>query len=159
MLYTRKFNSAPASTIPRFLGSLDHRIVWGPPSIILRGAYAYFLEHYRKYFPRENMLVLNTDDLKKEPARLTIETQKFLGVPVTVDERNFVFNQTSGQYCTIGEAPDRPVCMRDKKNRSHDKSMDADTAMKLGRVYKALKPDLDDWVGKGQFDSWTYDEY
>ena len=87
----------------RFLGSLDHRIVWGPPSIVLRGAYAYFLEHYRKYFPRENMLILNTDDLKVEPARLTIETQKFLGIPVTVDERNFVFNQTSGQYCTIGE--------------------------------------------------------
>ena len=49
--------------------------------------------------------------------------------------------------------------MREKKNRSHDKSMDAETAKKLGRVYKALKPDLDEWVGNGQFDGWTYDEY
>ena len=54
---------------------------WGPVQVIVRGAYAYYLEQYKKFFPRENMLVLNSDVLKTEPWKVVIKTQKFFDQP------------------------------------------------------------------------------
>ena len=76
---------------------------WGPVQVIVRGAYAYYLEQYKKFFPRENMLVLNSDVLKTEPWKVVIKTQKFFGVKVTVTEENFIWNGTTGHFCFIGE--------------------------------------------------------
>ena len=76
---------------------------WGPVQVIVRGAYAYYLEQYRKFFPRENMLVLNSDELKVEPWKTVIKTQQFFDVQVTVTEKNFIKNETTGQFCFVGE--------------------------------------------------------
>lgn len=156
----------------RYFGSLDNSVNWGPVQVIVRGAYAYYLEQYRKFFPRENMLVLNSDDLKVAPWKAVMKTQKFFEVQVTVTEKNFIKNQTTGQFCYIGEIKKKqnnntglgpglpePQCLSEKKNRSKDKSMDRDTFIILGRVFKALKPDLDKWVGNDQFSNWTYDDF
>ena len=59
----------------------------------------------------------------------------------------------------LGPGSPETQCLSEKKNRSKDKSMDRDTFIILGRVFKALKPDLDKWVGNGQFDNWTYDDF
>ena len=59
----------------------------------------------------------------------------------------------------LGPEDLEPKCLSKKKNRSQDHSINESTATKLGRFYKALKPDLDDLVGPYQFADWTYDEY
>ena len=43
--------------------------------IVFRGAYAYYLQHYLKWFNRDQILILNANLLKTNPAKLLIETQ------------------------------------------------------------------------------------
>ena len=43
--------------------------------IVFRGAYAYYLQHYLTWFNRDQILILNANLLKTNPAKLLIETQ------------------------------------------------------------------------------------
>ena len=43
--------------------------------IVFRGAYAYYLQHYLKWFKRDQILILNANLLKTNPAKLLIQTQ------------------------------------------------------------------------------------
>ena len=52
-----------------------------------------------------------------------------------------------------------PKCLASKKNRSQGHTINKNTEIKLARIYRAFKPDLDDLVGPYQFADWTYDEY
>ena len=75
------------------------------PSVefITRGAYAYYLQHYFKYFPRENILILNSSDLKENPWGTLKTVQNFFEIPIAVDEKNFVLDPATGHYCIIGK--------------------------------------------------------
>ncbi len=45
------------------------------------GLYAPFLEHWLTVFPREQLLILPSDELATNPAALVAQTHKFLGLP------------------------------------------------------------------------------
>ncbi|MBL8756780.1 MAG: sulfotransferase domain-containing protein [Planctomycetes bacterium] len=45
------------------------------------GLYAPFLEHWLTVFPREQLLILPSDDLTSAPGRCVAEVQRFLGLP------------------------------------------------------------------------------
>ena len=57
-----------------------HNDVTMQMEIVFRGAYAYYLQHYLKWFNRDQILILNANLLKTDPAKLLIQTQgKFKG--------------------------------------------------------------------------------
>lgn len=76
---------------------------YAPVEIIIRGAYAYHIEQYLKWFPRENMLIINSNDLKYDPVEVLRVTQEFIGVPVAVDAKNFVIDDETGRFCILGK--------------------------------------------------------
>ena len=79
------------------------QINYAPVEIIIRGAYAYHIEQYLKWFPRENMLIINSNDLKYDPVEVLRVTQEFIGVPVAVDAKNFVIDDETGRFCILGK--------------------------------------------------------
>jgi hypothetical protein len=132
---------------------------YAPVEIITRGAYAFHIQQYLKWFDRDQMLIINSNDLKYDPVEVLRITQEFIGVPVAVDAKNFVVDEETGHFCILGPEDLEPKCLASKKNRSQGHTINRNTEIKLARIYKALKPDLDDLVGPYQFADWTYDEY
>ena len=80
-----------------------------PIEMLTRGAYAYYVHQYLKWFDREQILILNSNDLKYQPAEILKQVQEFMGVPVAVDEKNFIMDEESGHYCIIGKTRIVPV--------------------------------------------------
>ena len=58
----------------------------------------------------------------------------------------------------VGPEDLEPHCMSSSKNRSKDHEIKMETHIKLSRLYKALKPDLEDLVGIYQFADWIYED-
>ena len=52
------------------------------PNYLLNSVYIYFLEKWMNWFPREQFLVLTTEDLDKTPEKTMKEVYDFLGVSV-----------------------------------------------------------------------------
>lgn len=139
---------------PENYGSMNY----APVEIITRGAYAYHIQQYLKWFPRDQMLIINSNDLKYDPVEVLRLTQEFMGVPVAVDAKNFVVDEETGHFCILGPEDLEPRCLSSKKNRSQDHTINKNTEVKLARIYKSLKPDLDDLVGPYQFADWSYEQ-
>ena len=55
-------------------------------SCLARGHYADQLEHWLKYYPRGQFLILSTDDLRNDPAHTMDTVFKFLGLPPHVQD-------------------------------------------------------------------------
>ena len=79
------------------------KMLYAPVEIITRGAYAYHIQQYLKWFPRHNMLIINSNDLKYDPVEVLRLTQEFMGVPVAVDAKNFVLDEETGHFCILGK--------------------------------------------------------
>jgi len=122
--------------------------------IVFRGAYAYYLQHYLTWFNRDQILILNANLLKTNPAKLLIETQEFMGVPIAVDGKNFVKNPETGYYCILGPEDLEPACTAPSKHRSSSIEISSDIEIKLRRFYKALMPDIENIAGKSLFSDW-----
>lgn len=144
----------------RFMDNPDNygAMHYPPIEILTRGAYAYYVHQYLKWFKREQILILNSNDLKYQPAQVLKQVQQFMGVPLAVDEKNFIMDEESGHFCIIGPEDLEPHCMSSSKNRSKDHEIKKETHIKLSRLYKALKPDLEDLVGIYQFADWIYED-
>ena len=52
-----------------------------PRSYVGRGRYAEQLERWLRFFPREQLLVLTSDELRERPADVMTEVARFLGIP------------------------------------------------------------------------------
>ena len=91
--------------ILRFMDNPDNygAMHYPPIEMLTRGAYAYYVHQYLKWFKREQILILNSNDLKYQPAQILKQVQEFMGVPLAVDEKNFIMDEESGHYCIIGE--------------------------------------------------------
>lgn len=147
-------------TMYRFMGrENENKIHFAPVEIIARGAYGYYIQQYLKWFPRENILILNSNHLKHDPVYVLKQVQEFSGVPVAVDAKNFVIDEETGHFCILGPEDLEPRCLSVKKNRSQDHTINFETSVRLSRIYKALKTDLEDIVGQQQFADWIYEDY
>ena len=107
----------------RFMDNPDNygAMHYPPIEMLTRGAYAYYVHQYLKWFKREQILILNSNDLKYQPAQVLKQVQEFMGVPVAVDEKNFIMDEESGHYCIIGK---KHTIARNRKsstpNRTHN---------------------------------------
>ena len=101
-----------ADNFLRFLSTPENygSMHYAPVEIITRGAYAYHIQQYLKWFPRDNMLIINSNDLKYDPVEVLRITQEFMGVPVAVDAKNFVVDEETGHFCILGKTADLITC-------------------------------------------------
>ena len=73
-----------------------------PVELILRGAYAYHIHQYLKFFPKENMLLINSNDLKTKPGAVMQIVQEFMDVPVVIDDNSFTIDEEFHTLCVRG---------------------------------------------------------
>ena len=76
------------------------------PSLIRRGVYAAQIQRYYDYFPKINIMILFSNDLKSHPQDAVARTQEFLGIQIlaenTYPPRNVLeYSATSGERALI----------------------------------------------------------
>jgi len=77
----------------RFYGRKKNILV--NENVINRSKYYFQLDQYRSYFPKENFLILDFEDLKNDPHSLLVKVYKFLNLPVVENSDQFsVANKT-----------------------------------------------------------------
>ena len=82
------------------------------------GLYSQHLENWYKYFPREQIHIVNGDRLVKTPWREIQKIETFLKIPKVVTELNFSFNATKGFHC-LKPDQDTVRCLAKSKGRPH----------------------------------------
>ncbi|KAH1003161.1 hypothetical protein HUJ05_011293 [Dendroctonus ponderosae] len=98
--------------------SVYHRFLhrWlEPPTPIQTSVIASAL--YPQVFPREQLLVVNGDQLIDDPLPQLQRIERFLGLEPRISAHNFYFNETKGFFCLRNETADR--CLRETKGRRH----------------------------------------
>ncbi len=69
-------------------------------SMIQSGLYYKYLQNWLTYFPMEQILILNGNQLTKEPWVVLAEAERFLRIPNEIGRKErFYFNETKGFYC------------------------------------------------------------
>ena len=76
--------------------------------------YGKHFEHWLKYFPRDQFLVLDGEKMVREnPAYTTTKVESFLGLSHKLKKEDFAFNDEKGYYCY------RPAAFCFPSNRGH----------------------------------------
>lgn len=95
------------------------------------GLYTIHLERWLNHFGREQILFLNGEQLISKPHEELNKLELFLGLPISIKAKHFVFNPRKGFFClapttksTSSDRPDEPICLSKSKGRRHIKVND-----------------------------------
>ncbi|CAH1790888.1 unnamed protein product, partial [Owenia fusiformis] len=113
---------------------------------IRRGVYVYDLLDYLNYFPRKNILILETEELKKNPAETLQKVEKFLNIPPFFKEEQFYMHPKLNTSCVHmeylhTERFSAEECLGGNKHRKHP-DMNPDTRQKLQKYFTPLNKKL-----------------
>lgn len=114
------------------------RTVSSKKSLISIGLYANHLWNWLEYFAKVKMLFVDGDEFIKNPVPGIMAVQKFLNLPVLINQHNFVYNETKRFYCFRRLDDDNKIqehCLGDSKGRKHPEIRDG-TRRKLVKFYK-----------------------
>ena len=112
------------------------------------GLYSKHLVNWLHYFPRMQMLFVNGNEFIKNPVPGLIKVQKFLDLPVLLNEKHFIYNKTKGFYCTLNNKEGHEVkCLGDSKGRTHPKVRDS-ALRKLKEFYKPWNERFFELIGE-----------
>ena len=100
---------------------------------VTTGLYSEHLDHWYKFFPRNQIHIVNGDRLIKTPWREVSKIENFLGLPHFVKENNFYFNSTKGFHCLRPETG-QARCLAKSKGRPHV-NVSANTVKLLRKFY------------------------
>ena len=107
-----------------FTHSGELNVAYAP---VVASMYDLHLERWYRYFPREQILVLDGEKFSKDPLPTLRECENFLGIPNKINETMFVKGD-KGYYCQKDSA-----CPK-SKGVNH-KAYDKDFLNKLRRLY------------------------
>lgn len=80
------------------------------------GMYAQHLDHWLTYFPPQQMLIIDGEELKSNPAAVMDQMQAFLKIePYFNYHQNLVFDAKKGFFCPV--IAGRPKCLGRGKGR------------------------------------------
>lgn len=79
--------------------------------------YHHYVHRWLETFGRQQILVVNGDQLIEDPVPQLQRIERFLGLEQHIGMRNFYFNETKGFYCLRNETSDR--CLKETKGRRH----------------------------------------
>ncbi|KAM8940106.1 heparan sulfate glucosamine 3-O-sulfotransferase 1 [Pelodytes ibericus] len=84
---------------------------------INRSLYHSFMENWLKYFPLQNMHIVDGDSLIRDPFPEMQKVERFLSLSPQINSSNFYFNKTKGFYCLRDSGRER--CLHESKGRAH----------------------------------------
>lgn len=106
-----------------------------PSKTLVRvGLYDVHLSRWLAHFPRQSFHFVNGERLVTDPVAEMAALQRFLGLPVVVTERHFVFNKTKGFPCILRASGRPPHCLDNSKGRPHPR-VDPGLARELRSFY------------------------
>ncbi|XP_050712534.1 heparan sulfate glucosamine 3-O-sulfotransferase 5-like isoform X2 [Eriocheir sinensis] len=79
--------------------------------------YAVHVLRWLREFPREQIHIINGDNLIRDPFAEINKVQQFLRLPPYITPDNFYFNETKGFYCMRNETFQK--CLAEAKGRPH----------------------------------------
>lgn len=104
-------------------------------SYLARGIYLDQLQAWLEYYPREQFLILKSEDFYSDPAAITRQTVDFLGIPARTDEKK--------EYKQYRE-PHR----KGYKNNEKPPKMDAEVRASLVEYFRPHNARLQDFLGR-----------
>nr|XP_039251023.1 heparan sulfate glucosamine 3-O-sulfotransferase 4-like isoform X1 [Styela clava]XP_039251024.1 heparan sulfate glucosamine 3-O-sulfotransferase 4-like isoform X1 [Styela clava] len=90
-------------------------------SFITNGIYAFHMQRWLRYFSSDQILVVNGEDLIKEPWTVMKHIQTFLGIERLLTKESFKFDAKKGFYCIgrcLGRGKGRTRSLTDKVKTS-----------------------------------------
>lgn len=79
--------------------------------------YHTYMHRWLEVFPREQILIVNGDQLIEDPVPQLRRIENFLGLEPRIGRHNFYFNHTKGFYCLRNETSEK--CLKESKGRRH----------------------------------------
>ncbi|XP_063166456.1 heparan sulfate glucosamine 3-O-sulfotransferase 1 [Candoia aspera] len=86
---------------------------------INKSLYYIHMQNWLKYFPLDNIHVVDGDKLIRDPFSEIVKVERFLKLSPQINASNFYFNKTKGFYCLKDRGRDR--CLHESKGRAHPK--------------------------------------
>ncbi|XP_063216116.1 heparan sulfate glucosamine 3-O-sulfotransferase 5 [Bacillus rossius redtenbacheri] len=141
-------HAATAPTAPRSFEQLALRpdgsvnLAYRPIAISL---YHAFTHRWLEVFDRAQLLVVNGDQLIRDPLPELERVEAFLGLEPRLGRHNFYFNRTKGFYCLRNDTQDK--CLRESKGRPHPR-VDPRASARLRRFFAEHNQRFYDLVGE-----------
>lgn len=79
--------------------------------------YHTYMHRWLEVFSREQILIVNGDQLIEDPVPQLRRIENFLGLEPRIGRHNFYFNHTKGFYCLRNETSEK--CLKESKGRRH----------------------------------------
>jgi hypothetical protein len=106
-------------------------------AVVRNGIYIQHLKQWFNYFPRENFLFINGEQLIQEPSVELNKLQSFLNLKPVIKKEHFVHDTKKGFACILKPLDSKQIrCLSDQKGRKHpvvDKKI-------LSDLYKFYRP-------------------
>ena len=113
-----------------------------------RSTYIEIIKEWLKYFPKEQLLILDSDELIRNPVQSMKRTEKFLGIRPYLDSSMFVRNKKTGFFCIREEkGKERLHCLGKSKGRPHP-NIDPLVKQKLHDYFYRYNDELFKLVGR-----------
>ncbi|XP_036407194.1 heparan sulfate glucosamine 3-O-sulfotransferase 1 [Megalops cyprinoides] len=84
---------------------------------LTRSLYYLHMQNWLRFFPLENIHVVDGDRLIRDPFPEMKQVERFLNLSPQINASNFYFNKTKGFYCLCDHGRER--CLHDSKGRPH----------------------------------------
>jgi hypothetical protein len=89
-------------------------------NLIRRGRYVESYKRWLKYFPKEQILVLDGENFIKNPYDEIIKMERFLDLKPFFKKENFIYDKSKGFFCLRKNLKSVKLeCMGDNKGRDH----------------------------------------
>ncbi|KAL4228117.1 Sulfotransferase [Mactra antiquata] len=92
-------------------------------------------ERYLKYFDRDQILVIESEDFKQNPAAVLQNIESFLGLPKRINSDTYVFNEEKKHYC-LKALNGTNVCYSDIRGRKYNVDLTESTKRKLKDFFR-----------------------
>ena len=111
------------------------------------------MQRYLKYFTRDQIMIIETNELKNNPAKVLKEVEKFLGLKHVISENMFVFNIEKKHHC-LKRQNGGMACYGIDRGRTVQKQLQNNTIQILKRYFAKHNENFFRLINK-RFD-WNY---
>lgn len=117
--------------------------------------YVYGLQTYLKYFPRDQILILEGNNFKQDPVGVFKNVTSFLGLEQFPAEEHFVYNHKKGFYCIRNsEVVNTMNCYEGNRGKKTTLELEPRTKQKLSNFFSEKNEQFFSLAGQ-RFD-WVY---
>ena len=124
----------------------------GKMKFMENGLYSKHLKNWLRYFPLDQIHVVNGDKFTSDPGGELAKVQRFLNVDVLINSSDFVFNSTKRFYCLknkpefIASTKKETICLGRSKGRKHP-NITAKTLHAMREFYRPYNQELYNLIG------------